>query len=64
ANGDEALNVGDAVSLINYVFKGGPAPEPLEAGLTNGDEVINVGDAVWMINYVFKGGDDPICPWD
>ncbi|MCP4569852.1 MAG: hypothetical protein GY841_19910 [FCB group bacterium] len=63
ANGDEALNVGDAVSLINYVFKGGPAPEPLEAGLTNGDEVINVGDAVYMINFVFKGGDDPICPY-
>jgi len=26
ANGDEQVNVGDAVFLINYVFKGGPPP--------------------------------------
>ncbi|MCP4569851.1 MAG: hypothetical protein GY841_19905, partial [FCB group bacterium] len=63
ANGDEALNVGDAVFLINYVFKGGSAPDPLEAGMANGDDAINVGDAVYMINFVFKGGDDPICPY-
>ncbi len=28
ANGDGSLNVGDAVFMINYVFKGGPGPEP------------------------------------
>ena len=26
ANGDKATNVGDAVYIINYVFKSGPAP--------------------------------------
>jgi hypothetical protein len=26
ANGDCACNVGDAVYIISYVFKGGPAP--------------------------------------
>ncbi|MCP4567496.1 MAG: hypothetical protein GY841_07950 [FCB group bacterium] len=59
ANRDEALNVGDAVFLINYVFKNGPAPEPLEAGEANCDLAINVGDAVYMINYVFKSGPVP-----
>jgi len=59
ANGDDSVNVGDAVFLINYVFKGGPAPDPLCCGDANGDETVNVGDAVYLINYVFKGGPPP-----
>ena len=27
ANGDGEVNVGDAVYLISYVFKGGPPPQ-------------------------------------
>jgi hypothetical protein len=61
ANGDDAVNVADAVCLINYVFKGGAAPDPLEAGDANADNGTNVGDAVYLINYVFKGGPEPVC---
>jgi len=60
ANGDGKINVGDAVFLINYVFKNGPEPNPKCAGNTNGDASVNVGDAVYLINYVFKGGPAPI----
>lgn len=59
ANGDEQANVADAVFLINYVFKGGAAPDPVEAGDANCDGFANVADAVYMINYVFKGGSEP-----
>jgi hypothetical protein len=65
ANGDANVNVGDAVFLINYVFKSGPAPVPRCAGNANGDANVNVGDAVYLINYVFKGGPAPdhgCCP--
>lgn len=62
ANGDGSINVGDAVYIINYVFRGGPAPTPLEAGDANGDGSINVGDAVYLINYIFRGGPAPVCP--
>jgi hypothetical protein len=61
ANGDGDLNVADAVMLINYVFNGGPIPEPMQAGDANGDGDLNVADAVYMINYVFSGGPPPIC---
>ena len=61
ANGDGDVNVADAVMLINYVFKGGPAPEPLQAADANGDGDVNVADAVFLINYVFSGGPAPIC---
>jgi len=67
ANGDRSLNVGDAVFMINYVFKGGPPPDPMAAGDPNGDCALNVGDAVYLINYVFKSGPvpiaDPACVW-
>ncbi|MEE9443283.1 MAG: PQQ-binding-like beta-propeller repeat protein [candidate division Zixibacteria bacterium] len=64
ANGDGTTNVGDAVYLINYVFKSGSAPNPVEAGDANCDGSTNVGDAVYIINYVFKGGAGPCesCP--
>jgi len=64
ANADGDSNVGDAVYIINYVFKGGPAPNPIEAGDVNGDGNCNVGDAVYLIAYVFKGGPAPDgCPY-
>ena len=62
ANRDGTANVGDAVFLIGYVFKGGAAPTPVCVGDANGDGNTNVGDAVYMITYVFKGGAPPIVP--
>ena len=65
ANSDMAINVGDAVYLVNYVFKGGPGPDPICLGDANGDGDTNVGDAVYLINYTFKGGPAPAegcCP--
>ena len=61
-NADGLVNIGDAVFVVNYVFKGGPNPNPPEAGDANCDHAINVGDAVYIINYVFKGGPAPCYP--
>jgi hypothetical protein len=61
ANGDGSVNVGDAVYIIAYVFKGGPppVPYPICSGDANCDCTVNVGDAVYVISYVFKGGPPP-----
>jgi len=59
ANGDETVNVSDAVAIINYVFAGGEPPDPLLAGDCNCDATCNVADAVWVINYIFAGGYGP-----
>jgi len=59
ANNDGAVNVSDAVWIINYVFVGGEPPIPYEAGDANCDGTVNVSDAVWIINYVFVGGPQP-----
>jgi hypothetical protein len=58
-NGDETVNISDAVYLINYVFIGGDPPEPIESGDCNCDTSCNISDAVWIINYIFVGANDP-----
>lgn len=58
-NGDGVVNSADIVSLINYLYKGGPPPNPMAAGDANGDCVINSADVVFLINYLFKGGPAP-----
>jgi hypothetical protein len=65
ANGDRFVNVGDAVFLINYIFRSGAPPDPECTGDANGDGQVNVGDAVNLINYIFRGGEPPAeicCP--
>jgi agmatine deiminase len=59
ADGSEEINVSDAVWIINYVFVGGDAPDPIESGDADCSGECNVSDAVWIINYVFVGGNEP-----
>jgi hypothetical protein len=66
ANGDGQVNIGDAVHIINHIFKGGPHPTPFQ--IYSCDATANcqcdVGDPVWIIGYVFKGGPPPPdCEW-
>ncbi|MFQ6002581.1 MAG: dockerin type I repeat-containing protein [Candidatus Zixiibacteriota bacterium] len=59
ANGDGQINASDVVFLINYLFIGGPPPQPLSAGDINGDCLVNSADVVYLINYLFAGGPIP-----
>ncbi|MCJ7457675.1 MAG: right-handed parallel beta-helix repeat-containing protein [candidate division Zixibacteria bacterium] len=63
---DSNINVTDVVYLVNYLFKGGPAPlcppSPyLDCADANGDETVSVADVIYLINYLFKGGPRPVC---
>ena len=63
ANGDEAVNVADAVFIVNYIFTGGsPAPDPLEAADVDCESNVNISDSVYIINYIFAGGNAPCDP--
>ncbi len=60
ANWDNKINIGDAVHIVNWLFKGGPPPYPeLFVGDCNCDWLVNIGDAIYIVNYLFKGGDAP-----
>ena len=55
-NDDQIINVSDVIHLINYLFKGGSAPDPLRDGDVNCDGEVYVSDVIYLINYLFKAG--------
>jgi subtilisin family serine protease len=59
ANGDGTIDIGDVIYVLNYLYKGGPAPDPLEVGDANQNGLIDVGDAVYLLNYLFRQGPPP-----
>jgi len=59
ANGDGAIDISDVVYLINYLFKQGPAPDPIEKGDVNCDEEVTIADVIYLTNYLFKDGPRP-----
>ena len=59
ATGDEAVNVSDAVHVVNYIFAAGDPPDPLESADVDCNGSVNISDAVWIVNYIFAGGYDP-----
>jgi hypothetical protein len=56
ANRDGATTGGDLVILINYLFRSGEAPVPMDLGDVNCDGTAGAGDAVYLLNYLFRGG--------
>jgi len=58
-NGDGFITLSDVIFLINYLYRDGPAPDPLEAGDANSDGQIELGDVLYIINYLFRGGPPP-----
>jgi len=61
ANADGVVDVGDIVHLVSYLYKNGPAPDPLDAGDASCDGIIDVGDVVFLVNYLYRGGPAPGC---
>jgi hypothetical protein len=59
ANTDKEVTIADAVYIVNYLFKFGPAPNPLEAGDANCNEEVGISDVVYIVNYLFRGGPAP-----
>jgi hypothetical protein len=64
ADGNELINVSDAVYLIAFIFSGGNPPDPFAAGDVNCDDFISISDAVYLIAYIFGGGPAPCADCD
>jgi hypothetical protein len=59
ADGSGAVDIDDVVYLINYIFAGGPPPNPLAAGDADCSGGVDIDDAVYIITYIFAGGPPP-----
>lgn len=60
-NKNGIVNIQDITYLINYLYKGGPAPNPKASGNVTGNNVINIQDITYLINYLYKSGPAPKC---
>jgi hypothetical protein len=60
-NKDGAVQLGDLVYLIAYLFKSGPVPDPYQAGDVNCSGIVELGDIVYLISYLYRGGPPPVC---
>jgi len=58
-NSDESISLSDIVFLISYLYKQGPAPEPMHSADTNYDGKVSLSDIVYLICYLYKGGPAP-----
>jgi len=59
ANGDGSINGGDVGFLIEYLFYGGPAPNPIESADVNCDGFVNIDDAMGLAGSIAQGGPPP-----
>lgn len=64
SDGSLSISISDAVYLINYIFGGGPAPDPIQAGDADCSGTVTISDAVYLINYIFGGGAAPCSACD
>ncbi|KPJ64694.1 hypothetical protein AMJ44_12275 [candidate division WOR-1 bacterium DG_54_3] len=58
-NGDGSIDLGDVLYLIAYLYKNGPAPNPLATGDVDCSGGIDLGDVLYLIAYLYKNGPAP-----
>ena len=56
---DETIQLSDVIYLSNYLYRGGPPPNPACKADVNCDGIADLGDYVYLINYLYKFGDAP-----
>ncbi|MCA8958869.1 MAG: hypothetical protein KDC38_00085 [Planctomycetes bacterium] len=61
ANDDGALDIADAIYLLNHLFVGGPGPHCESSADANDDDALDLGDVVTLLTAIFSGG-APLAP--
>lgn len=62
ANLDSRMEIGDAVTVLLYLFRG-RALSCLDAADSDGDDAIEIDDAVGILGHLFLGGPEPPAPY-
>lgn len=62
ATDDGAVNITDAIFVLNFLFLGGDTPACLDAADANDDGGVNITDGITILNFLFLGGDAPPRP--
>jgi uncharacterized protein (TIGR02145 family) len=59
ADAGGGVDIDDVVYLINYIFSGGPEPDPYESGDVDVSGEVGMNDVLHLMSYVFTGGPAP-----
>lgn len=59
ANADGIIDASDVTYVMNYIFNGGSAPDPLASADANCDTKINMLDLVFLVDFIFRDGYQP-----
>jgi hypothetical protein len=59
ADANDQYTMNDIVYLANFMFRGGPAPIPLDAGDVDMSGTIGVSDIAYLVNFLYKSGPRP-----
>jgi hypothetical protein len=56
------VDVGDVIYLLNYILKGGPAPNPLCVGdvAQPHDDMVDMSDLIYLLQYLYNKGSFPV----
>ncbi|OGC90740.1 MAG: hypothetical protein A2142_02395 [candidate division Zixibacteria bacterium RBG_16_48_11] len=60
ANGDGDILLPDIITIINFLFRSAPAPNPLCRGDANANGSVLLPDIIYLINFIFKSGPAPV----
>ncbi len=55
-NADNRVNISDLTYMVDYLFRNGPASNPMAAGDTNCSGAVLVNDLTLFVNYLFRYG--------
>jgi hypothetical protein len=61
--GNGTLDLSDGISVLYYLFGGGPTPPCLTAADADDTGEITMGDGVYVLMYLFAGGSPPAAPF-
>ena len=54
--GDGALDISDAVSLLSSLFGGAGVPDCVDASDANDDGALDIGDPIFTLSFLFSSG--------
>lgn len=61
-NDGSEYNILDLTYLVDFIFRGGPAPENPDNADLNGDgDSANILDLTFLVDFIFRGGPAPTC---
>ena len=62
-NGDDVIDITDAINILSYLFSGSFSPDCLDPLDVDDGGAVDISDAIRLLSYLFTGGASPSTPF-